>query len=175
VMVSATVQRSTPLRPQFRGYRFRVTHGYRALDPRPRASPRSTAFALWIADTRFSGSGCRQTTSATTSQRTDTPTSIRFSRIRTVAITPQPECAPLSPRFLQHGDLPFRRSDHEDREPRQSFRNRSCGATSTPQVTTPKATARSRRRLRATPRPNHRLRRWPLDDNAGLHGPNNPE
>jgi len=29
--------------------------------------------------------------------------------------------------------------------------------------------------LRATPRSDHRLRRWPLNDNAGLHGPSSPE
>lgn len=44
------------------------------------------------------------------------------------------------------------------------------GAASTPRDTSPKVTARPRRRLRATPKPNHRLRRWLLDGNAELHG-----
>jgi len=43
---------------------------------------------------------------------------------------------------------------------------------SSPPSTTTKAIGRSQRRLRATSRPDHRLRRWPLDDSAGLHGPN---
>jgi hypothetical protein len=40
---------------------------------------------------------------------------------------------------------------------------------------TPKAVPRSTRRLRATPRPDHRLRRWPLENSAGLHGPSSSE
>jgi hypothetical protein len=37
------------------------------------------------------------------------------------------------------------------------------------------ADVRSRRRLRAAPRSDHRLRRWPLNSGAGLHGPGSPE
>jgi len=51
---------------------------YRALDPRPRPSPRLALFTRG-ADRRFSGSGYRPTTSATDFRRTDTLPSIRFS------------------------------------------------------------------------------------------------
>jgi len=64
-----------------------------------------------------------------------------------------------SPPFLGSSDLPLSKKDHESREPRQPFRRRPSGAASAPQSTTPKATDQSRRRLRATPRPDHRLRR----------------
>jgi len=77
--------------------------------------------------------------------------------------------------FLGSCDLPLSKKDYESREPRQSFRRRPYDAASAPQNTTPKATDQSRRRLRATPRPDHRLRRWPLDDSAELHGPSGSE
>jgi hypothetical protein len=66
VMFSAKDRSSAPLRSRLLVYRFRVTRGCRALDPRPRASPRFVVF-IRNADTRFSGSDCRPTTSATTS------------------------------------------------------------------------------------------------------------
>lgn len=66
--------------------RFRVARGYDELDPRPRASPHSVVFTR-NADTRFCEPGCRPTTSATTSRRTDTPTSIRFPLGSTRRIT----------------------------------------------------------------------------------------
>lgn len=65
----------------------------------------------------------------------------------------------LSPPFLRSCDLPLSKKDYESREPRQSFRRRPYDAASAPQNTTSKATDQSRRRLRATPRPDHRLRR----------------
>jgi len=65
----------------------------------------------------------------------------------------------LSPPFLGSCNLPLSKKDYESREPRQSFRRRPYDAASAPQNTTSKATDQSRRRLRATPRPDHRLRR----------------
>jgi len=44
-----------------------------------------------------------------------------------------------------------------------------------PRLVQSSAIVQSRRRLRATPRPDHRLRRWSLGDSAGLHGPSSPE
>jgi hypothetical protein len=40
---------------------------------------------------------------------------------------------------------------------------------------TPEVIIRSERRLRATPRSDHRLRRWPLDNDAELRGPSRSE
>jgi len=175
VTVSATARPSAPLHSPLPVRRFHVARGYDALDPRPRASPRPAIFTRNV-DTRFSGSGCRPTTSATTSRRTDTPSSIRFSLASRSRITQSPRIRPRCRRpFLGSCDLPLSKKDYESREPRQSFRRRPYDAASAPQNTTPKATDQSRRRLRATPRPDHRLRRWPLDDSAELHGPSGSE
>jgi hypothetical protein len=57
----------------------------------------------------------------------------------------------------------------------QPLRSRSRRAASTRQDVTPNTIIRSRRCLRATPRSDHRLRRWPLGDDAGLNGPSSPE
>jgi hypothetical protein len=52
--VSATVRPSAPFRSQFSVYRSRGARGYRALDPRPRPSPRPAVFTgrrhalLWV-------------------------------------------------------------------------------------------------------------------------------
>jgi len=73
------------------------------------------------------------------------------------------------------GGLPLSKKDHERCEPRQPFRGRPYDAASAPQDETSKANLRSERRLRATRRSDHRLRRWPLDESAGLRGPSNPE
>jgi len=81
----------------------------------------------------------------------------------------------LSTCFLRHSDLPLSKKDHERCEPRQPFRSLHCGAASTPQSETSKATFRPERRLRATPRSDHRLRRWPLENSAGLRGPSSSE
>jgi hypothetical protein len=174
-MVSATARPSASLHSSLPVRRFHVARGYAALDPRPRASPRFAVFTRNV-DTRFCGSDCRPTTSATTSRRTDTPTSIRFPLASKRRITQSPRMRPRYRRsFLGSGDLPLSKKDHESCEPRQSFRRRPYDAASAPQSTIPKATGQSRRRLRATPRLDHRLRRWPLDDSAGLHGPGRSE
>jgi len=76
--------------------------------------------------------------------------------------------------FLGNDDLPLSKKDHESCEPRQSFRSLKSAAASTPPNKTPKTTVPSKRRLRATPRSDHRLRRWQLDESAGLHGSTKP-
>jgi hypothetical protein len=81
----------------------------------------------------------------------------------------------LSPCLFKAGDLPLSKKDHEHCEPRQSFRSRLDDAASAPQNETSKTILRPERRLRATPRSDHRLRRWPLDDSAGLRGPSSAE
>jgi hypothetical protein len=149
--------------------------GYRRLDPRPCPSPR---FALFTrdADRRFSGSGYRPTTSATDFRRTDTLPSIRSSRFaRPAYVRGDVESAFALARLFKAGDLPLSKKDHERREPRQPFRSRPHDAARAAQDETPKAILRSTRRLRATPRSDHRLRRWPLENSAGLHGPRNSE
>jgi hypothetical protein len=77
-------------------------------------------------------------------------------------------------RFIDYG-LPLTKKFYESREPRQPFQRHPHGAASTPRDMTSEATVQPRRRLRATPKPNHHLRRWLLDDNAGLHGPKSLE
>jgi len=79
VKVSATTRPSAPLRPGLRVRRFRSTHGYPALGPRPRASSHLAIFSRG-ADTRFSEPDCRLSTSATYFRCTDTPSSAQFSR-----------------------------------------------------------------------------------------------
>jgi hypothetical protein len=173
-MVSAQARRSAPFCPRFLRCRFRVTFGYRALDPRPRASctPRFHAkrrqALLWV---RLPPNDfCNHIPDARTRPRTSDSRAIRG-----MALPNPTKPLSLSPRLFEHDDLPPSREDHKGYEPRQPFRNRPHGAASTPKSTTPEVTDRSRRRLRATPRPNHRLRRWPLDVDAGLRGPNHPE
>jgi hypothetical protein len=80
-------------------------------------------------------------------------------------------CCSLSRCFLRHCVLPLSKKVHESCEPRQALRSQLDGAASTPQNRTSKTILRSRRRLRATPRSDHRLRRWPLEHGAGLRRP----
>lgn len=156
--------------------RFRDAQSHCALDPRPRPSSRFAMFTR-SADKRFSGSGCRPTTSATAlPTHGHTPEhpilALRFER---PAFAVTPNLPPRSPGPFGHGDLPLSKKGRECCEPQQSLRSQPYGVASMPQSETSKVTARSGRRLRATPRFDHRLRRWPLDDNAGLDGPSRPE
>lgn len=87
-----------------------------------------------------------------------------------------PECAlVLVMPFWGLTTFPSRRRITRAASREQPFRRQPDGVARTPQDKTPKATARPQRRLQATLRSDHRLRRWPLDDCAGLHGPRNPE
>lgn len=104
-MVSATARPSAPLHSSLPARRFHVARGYDALDPRPCASPRFAVFTRNV-DTRFCGSGCRPTTSATTYRRTDTPTSIRFPLASKRRITQSPRMRPR-----------YRRSFFRERRP----------------------------------------------------------
>jgi len=96
--------------------------GYRALDPRPRTSPR---FAILTrnADVRFSGSGYRPPTSATSlpthGHALEHPI-LASSTSRAVSQVTS-KLHSLSPIFLGTGDLPLSKKDHECCEPRQSF------------------------------------------------------
>jgi len=171
--VSAATWSSAPFCAQFPELQLSLCSNYRALDPRPRPSSRSTLFTR-SADGRFSGSGCRPTTSATYFRRTDTLPSIRFPRFTRPAFRSDAECAPVFSCMFRARDLPLSKKGHESCEPRQSFRDRPGGAASAPQSEGPKTILRSERRLRATLRSDHRLRRWPLDESAGLHGSSKP-
>lgn len=114
---------------------------------------------------------CNCTSDARThSQATDSRRILRASRSRSDL-----EICARARQAGWPGDLPLSKKGRECCEPRQSLRSRPYGAASTPQNETSKTTARPRRRLRATPRSDHRLRRWPLDDCAGLCGPSRPE
>jgi hypothetical protein len=156
----------------------RYAQGFDWLDPRPRPSSHSALFTR-SADRRFSGPDCRSPTSATASlffRRVGTPTSTRFShltwKIRTLA---DPRARPrFRSRFTDYGP-PLTKKLLRACEPRQPFRQRPHDAASAPHDTFPEAAAQPRRRLRATPKPNRRLRRRLLDDNAGLHGPRSLE
>jgi len=133
-MVSATAQqlgarlRSAPRMPLSRHTRL------------PFARPPSPCIAslrsfLRNADTRFSGSDCRPTTSATTINVRTHPRasdSRESSEVPHDAVTSN--ALSLSPRFLRRGDLPLSKKNHESHEPRQPFRNRPHGAASTPQT-----------------------------------------
>jgi len=172
---SATTRPSVPIRTRVPELCFRAAQDYRALDPRPHPIPR---LALFTRDEArcFSGSGYRPTTSATDFRRTDTLTSSRFSHLARpayFAVTFEDAFVVAMPVWT--GGLPLSKKDHERCEPRQPFRGRPYDAASAPQDETSKANLRSGRRLRATPRSDHRLRRWPLDESAGLRGPSNPE
>jgi len=156
--------------------RFRDAQSHCALDPRPRPPARFAMFTRSV-DKRFSGSGCRPTTSATA-----LPTHGHTPEHPILAVTSERPAFAVTPRLLSCSpdpcgpdDLPLSKKDHECCEPLQSLRDRPYVAASAPQSETPKAAARSRRRLRATPRSDHRLRRWPLDNSAGLDGPSRPE
>jgi hypothetical protein len=95
-----------------------------------------------------------------TLRRADTPTSIRFPRFEDphFAVTPNSLSRSLL-LFRVVATFPSRRRIARDANRDSPFRCRLLGAASTPQSTTPKATNQPRRHLRATPRPDHRLRR----------------
>jgi len=57
----------------------------------------------------------------------------------------------------------------------QPYRSRTRDAGKNAARRSPGSCPQSTRRLRATPRPGHRLRRWPLENSAGLHGPREAE
>jgi len=152
-----------------------LLRGYRELRS---PSPPVVRLALFTrsADLRFSGSGYRPTTSAT---NYDARTHSRASDPRLFArpaFCGDVECA-LDLAMLFYGIVtaPPSKNHDESCEPRQPFQSQLDGAASAPQNETPKATFRPRRRLRATPRSDHRLRRWPLENSAGLRGPSSPE
>jgi hypothetical protein len=161
------------LGPRHRAYA--LPRGYRELRS---PSPPVVRLALFTrnADLRFSGSGYRPTTSAT---NYDARTHSRASDSRLFvrpALCGDVECAlDLAMLFYGITTAPPSKSHDESCEPRQSFQSQLDGAASAPQNETLKATFRPRRRLRATPRSDHRLRRWPLENSAGLHGPSSPE
>jgi hypothetical protein len=118
-MVSATTRPSVPLRSPLLERRFRSARGYGALDPRPRASPRFAIFTR-NADTRFSGSGSRPTTSATTLPTYGHTLEHPILADPRSRLTQSSRMCPRSRRsFLRSGDLPLSKKDHEDGEPRQ--------------------------------------------------------
>jgi len=155
--------------------RFRVSRGYRGLDPRPCPSPRLALFTR-CADGRFSGSGYRPTTSATdypTHGHTPEPPAFALRAVPRFTLDVEGDLALAC--FLGHATFPSRR-----RITRAANRDSPSGADramlqASPLGETPKAVPRSTRRLRATPRSDHRLRRWPLENSAGLHGPSSSE
>lgn len=116
----------------------RSVRSYRALDPRPRPSPCFAIFTRNI-DRRFSGSGSRPTTSATTIRRADTLTSLRFSRARCAAFRSPHRTHPHFRRsFLR--DQRSSPLEEESRELRAAtvLPNRPYDAAKTPQSTTRK-------------------------------------
>jgi len=127
------------------------------------------------ADTRFFGSDCRPTTSATKSRRTDTPCE---HPILADSMEPHYAATMNSSRFRRafYGatTFPLRRRNTKLASRDNPFRHRSRGAASTPQNTMPKVTDQPECRLRATSCPGHRLRRRTLDDDNGLRGPSRP-
>jgi len=175
---SATTQLSAPSSSAAPPARLAPAFGYRGLDPRPcpaaahvhHARRRQTL--LWI---RY-----RQTISATSFRRADTPSSVRFSprsRPPSRFFLRQDARARFRSRLARQGEttFPSRRRTTKACEPRQLLRDRRDDAASAPPRTTSKAPDQPRRRLRATTRSDHRLRRWPLDWSAELRRPNGPE
>lgn len=109
--VSAWVQRSAPLHSPLLVPRFRAARGYCELDPRPRPSSRA-AILTQRADTRFSGSDCRPTTSATAlpthGHAPELPILVQirdpaFRRYRGRALAPAPPFTERRPSPLEEG------------------------------------------------------------------------
>jgi len=172
--VSAMTWPSAPLRSRSRALLSRCP-GDRKLDPRPRPSPRLALFTR-SADKRFSGSGCRPTISATDFRRADTlDRASGFRAFASPRIRSDAETALAIARFLGHATFPSRRRTTSAANRDSPSEIDPPGVASTPQGETSKAILRPKRRLRATLRPDHRLRRWPLDDSAGLRGPSRSE
>jgi hypothetical protein len=152
-----------------------LLRGYRELRS---PSPPVVRLALFTrnADLRFSGSGYRPTTSATNyDARTHSRASDSRLFVRPAFCGDVERALDLAMLFYGTATAPPSKSHDESCEPRQSFQSQLDGAASAPQNETPKATFRPRRRLRATPRSDHRLRRWPLENSDGLRGPSRPE
>jgi len=185
--VSATIRPSLPLCPRPPST-LSLCPKFRALDPRPRPpAPRDVhandrPALLWIR--RTPNDFCNCTSDARTHSRA--PDSRQLQRPfcgdaeRALASTTPFwgalfKACPFGACFWSLVAFPCRRRFRDRCEPLQPLRGQSCRAASTRQDVTPNTVIRSRRRLRATPRSDHRLRRWPLGDDAGSNGPSSPE
>jgi len=175
---SATARPSAPFRPPLPERCFRSRSGFRlARSPSPpivtlRAfhAKRRPAL-LWIRLPPIDFCNCNDFLPMR-GHAHEHPILTEYPEVRTLA-DPQAHSRFRS-RFTDLG-LPLSKKPTRACKPRQPFRRRPHGAASTPHDTPPETTARPRRRLRATPKPNHRLRRRLSDDSAGLHGPRDLE
>jgi len=127
----------------------------RARSPSP---PAGFAIFTQSTDTRFSGSDNRPPISATSLRRTDTLKSVRISCPLEPPFRRWRACVPFS-RLFWRCDLPLSKKDRGRHEPWQPFRCPPRDVAKSSRGRTPKAVPPSRRRLRATPRPDYRLRR----------------
>jgi len=166
---------SAPLRTRRFEHRSRDIPSHRALDPRPRSPV--TPRCLRDAPTSASlGQATAQRLLQLHYRRTDTLPSIRSSRSSGAPLSPlAPDLRSLlldllraqRPSPVEEG-LRVPRAASVPPEPVVQRCKRAAKRIS-------KVIDRPGRRLRATPRSDHRLRRWPLADNAELRGPSRPE